>query len=152
MAEPFCRTAEASNHTVRPFCHTAGSASRTAGTFCPTADVSDRTVGRANRTRKPFYRAAEPFYRTEKSSSRTVFRQKHAKTGKNHPFSPSRPANWSKSNSLRRSAPVPGRSNAIFANALENSLPPVYSALLRPGTDALRFAYFAVQTSTKNKT
>jgi hypothetical protein len=104
MAEPFCRTAEASNHTVRPFCPTAESASRTGGPFCPTADVSDRTAGRANRTRKSFYRAAEPFYRTEKSSNRTVFRQKHAKTGKNHPFPPSRPARWSKNDSLRRSA------------------------------------------------
>jgi len=97
MAEPFCRTADACNHTVRPFCHTAGSANRTAGPFCHTADAFDRTAGRANRTRKPFYRAAESFYRTEKSSNCTVFRQKHAKTGKNHPFSPSRHANWSKS-------------------------------------------------------
>jgi hypothetical protein len=54
-------------------------------------------AGRANRTNKSFIHTAEPSSYAGKSPSRTVFCQKHAKTGKNGLFSPSRPANCSKS-------------------------------------------------------
>ena len=84
-ADAFTGLAEAFSRTVSTFIHTAGSSigvtdasSHTAGRIIRLADVANRMAG---------------------CSSHPVFRQKHAKSGKNHPFSPSRRTNRSKSDS-----------------------------------------------------
>jgi hypothetical protein len=89
-----------SSRTADSFAGTAGSASRTVGSTRLMADTFIPTAGSFNRMAGGLSRTTEPSSRTNNSSSRMVLRQKHAKTGKNRPFSPSRHARWPKSDSL----------------------------------------------------
>jgi hypothetical protein len=92
LADVVSRTVGSASHTADGFIHTAGSSSLMAGQLIRLAGVSSRTAGRSNHASKSFIGAG-------KSSSRTVFSKKHAKTGKNRLFSPSSHVNCSKSDS-----------------------------------------------------
>jgi hypothetical protein len=71
----------------------ADSSSRTGASLIHTAGGASRASKCSSHTNKSFIGAG-------KSSSRTVFCQKHAKTGKNRLFSLFRHANWSKNDSF----------------------------------------------------
>ena len=96
------RMADSGNRMAGSPDHTADTPNRTAGLPDRMAGAFSRTAGGSNLTAEPASHANKSFIGEDNSSSRTVFRQKHAKTGKNRPFYPSRHARCAKSDTCCR--------------------------------------------------